>query len=193
MKHYLILILLSVINLLFISCSKNDFVDYGLPIYAELPLNTYSLEAFEDEHMKAIIKDDLLGSDPFIINSDAELQTFLNKIEELLDRNFSINNPEYTSFDFSKYTVILKPTIQAYQPDEIMKEESRFYSCDYMAEDLREEGYFYYYTQRYLCSGSIKDDVLPSICLSGIVVDKIPEGEKIKTFITLSVSEGWGG
>ncbi|MDR2919787.1 MAG: hypothetical protein LBV72_10540 [Tannerella sp.] len=190
MKNYLVLILLLIADILFVSCNKSEVADHVLPIRSELPLYSYTIDSEKFEGKIDNIEE-LVTADPFIIQSEEELQAFFDKVDELLGTNPLRTLPEYTTFNFLKHTVILKFFFHGYHPSKLRETESYFFSKDYLSDQFKSEGYSYYYSQ--ICSFKAHhlDDDGIFISLSGIVVDKIPNDKKVMGVINFTVSDGW--
>lgn len=190
MKNYPVLVLLLIACILFISCDKNEVDDYELPIRSQLPLYSYAIDSLKFKGKEDAFKV-LTTTDPFIIQSEDDLQAFFDKVDDFFGDNARATLSEYTSFDFSKHTVILRFFFNRYHPDSYIKITSRFFSKDYLSDQYKSEGYSYYYSDLFSFKAHVLDDDNLFLSLSGIVVDKIPDGKKIVTAVGFYVTDGW--
>lgn len=181
------LVLLIISGIFFVSCDKNELADYELPIRSELPLYSYTIDTLKYESKKDYLKE-LVNSDPFVIRSENELQAFFDEMDELSDTNALKALPEYTSFDFSKHTVILKLFYQIYHPEKLIRTESHFFSKGYLSDQFIAEGYSYYYNLVCSFEAHQLDNDGFFLSVSGIVVDKIPANEKVTSVVSFGLT-----
>lgn len=183
MKHFVILAQLLFTGVLFFSCNKSEVIDNSLPIRSELPLCRYTLSSIDSTNKEAAY--DLLKQDAIVIQSDADLEDCLNEIETFFDKDFRNKYPEYSSVDFSRYTMIVHSFWDPYNPANLVRSKSYFYNRDNVSDQYKSESASYYYLQNreYYAESNVSDERFPLIYISGIVVDKIPENEKVTTVV----------
>ncbi|MDR2919786.1 MAG: hypothetical protein LBV72_10535 [Tannerella sp.] len=191
-KPFVILVQLLFAGVLFFSCNnESDTINYRLPISSELPLCSYSLSDIDTTNKEAILEI-LRNREAIVIQSEADLENCLSEIENLYDKGFRKKYPEYTSVDFSKYTLLLSNFIQSFDPEDCIEMNSYFYTSEYAARNsylLEEyENYDYYYIRHHSYYGNEWNEIPVFVYVSGIVVDKIPEGGKVRSLVNYSVS-----
>lgn len=188
MKPFVILVQLLFAGILFFSCNESEIIDNSLPIRSELPLCRYTYSSLDSANKEAV--NDLLRRDAIVIRSEADLEDCLNEIENFYDKDFREKYPEYTSVDFSKHTMIVHYFGDPYYPVNFISSKSYFYDRDHVSDLHKSENYSYYYLQcrNYYSESTVSDEKRPLIYISGIVVDKIPDNEKVTSVVSFGLT-----
>lgn len=188
MKRFVLLMQLLFAGILFFSCNESEIIDNSLPIRSELPLCRYTFNSIDSANKEDV--NDLLGRGAIVIRSETDLEDCLNEIENFYDKDFREKYPEYTSVDFSKYTMIVHYFWDPYYPVNFISSKSYFYDRDHVSDLHKSEDYSYYYLQRrnYYSESTVSDEKRPLIYISGIVVDKIPDNEKVTCIVSFGLT-----
>ena len=188
MKNYPVLVLLLIAGILFFSCNESEIINNSLPIRSELPLCRFTLNSLDS--IDKDTKHDLLSREAYVIQSEANLEAYLTEIETYYDKDFRKKYPEYTSVDFSKYTMIVHSFLDPCGPQNFISSKSSFYDRDNVSDNYKSEDCFYYWLhyRSYYSGSDVLDETPPLIYISGIVVDKIPANEKVMSAVTFGLT-----